>query len=83
MTTAIIPNQPVYSHDEMEKAFSAVEDSFHWKGEVNADVSFKDLGVTAAAIEYFTATPTFVVSTDYDNEVCTIHADGYWKGPAN
>jgi len=44
-----------YSRDQLADAFKQVENKDNWKNPIKADVSFKDLAVTVAAIEFFTA----------------------------
>jgi hypothetical protein len=72
--------QPIYSHEAMDAAFEAIRNPFDWKAPITAQVNLQDLGVTIAAIEYFTATPAYFVSQAGDT--VTIRAAGYRAGPA-
>ena len=72
-----------WSQEQLEKAFSAVQNKVDWKAPIIAWVNMADLAVTLIAIEYFTATKGKVVMVEprFGNHV-KVEANGYRNGPA-
>ena len=74
-----------YTVEDLSLAFDTVKDKDHWKGPVAALIPTSKRDVTAAAIEFYTATKMKVHATHLINgdAYLVISAAGYWNGPAN
>ncbi len=70
-----------YTRKELEKAFDKVADPKDWKGPIYKRVMRKDLHITVAAIQFFTATDVDVTDIPGRPDV-TIESIGYRAGPA-
>jgi hypothetical protein len=72
-----------YTQEQMEEAFSHVHSLRDWKAPIKATVIGRELGVTIAAIQHFTATtPTVTKVTEQGVTLYLVEAKGYRAGPA-
>ena len=65
---------------ELHDAFDKVKDPKDWKNPIRHTIDLSEINVTAAAIEFFTATDSTCQSSK-DRKV-VIEAPGYYIGPA-
>jgi len=66
---------------DLSAAFDAVKDPADWRAPIRARIAVADYAITAAAIEFYTATPTRTRATAADGTV-EISSIGYRRGPA-
>ena len=65
-----------YSREEMDVAFSYVQDSEHWKNPLTALIPNEMLDVVEQAVIYFTGSVVFV--TPLDEHCSMVEAAGYF-----
>ena len=71
-----------YSIDELTRAFEAVQDPSDWRNPIHNRVTYRNIDVTAKAIEYFTATRMRISDRSNRDGAVSITARGYRQGPA-
>ena len=75
-----------YTLDELKKAFDKVSDPEDWKGPIRATMPGEAVGVTCAAIEFYTATKARVRVDSRQRRgkylVYFVESKGYRAGPA-
>lgn len=70
-----------FSLNQLQAAFSKVQDKKNWKAPVFASVSMDELAITMLAVEFYTATKVEVQQIMGNGNVL-IFAKGYAAGPA-
>lgn len=70
-----------FTVDQLKTAFERVQNRDHWKGPIDCIIPSSDIIITAAAIEFYTATKADIAQVDGTKSV-RITAPGYWAGPA-
>lgn len=71
-----------YTQEQLDAAFSLVQNKTHWKGPISAVVPIDtDLNLVQAAIEHFTGTEADIVPIN--KSALLVKAPGYWAGPCN
>lgn len=69
-----------FTQDQLEAAFSAVQNTSDWKAPIDAKVGTSLLSLACAAVEHFTATKAKVEQVGPDT--FRITSPGYRQGPA-
>ena len=69
-----------YSHDDLEQAFSVIQDKEDWRAPIETWIRAKDFDLAAEACVYFTATNLSIL--DFRDGMVLVSAAGYRAGPA-
>lgn len=69
-----------FSTRALKRAFDAVADPADWRNPIDAMIPAGHRDVTAAAIDFYTATPASFA--DVDGDFFNVTAVGYRNGPA-
>jgi hypothetical protein len=80
MNTRVLPVVG-FTQEQLQAAFSKVQDKADWKAPIFASVAMDELAVTMLAVEFFTATKAEVQQLMSCGNVL-IFAKGYRNGPA-
>lgn len=72
-----------YTMEELEAAFTAVQNSDHWKNPIHAIVARDQVGVLTKAIPWYTGTSADFDDVDGQPDKVLVTAPGYYAGPCN
>lgn len=72
-----------FTSEQIEVAFTSVQDAGHWKNPIDAVVDRAQIEVLERAIPHYTGTPAFFEDIEGEPLKVRVTADGYFAGPCN